>query len=342
MRYLQLVADFEAREPIAFPDNPVNTLRGAVGFRLKDLVCLHRNRTRSSCRGCLAEQACYFATCWESAFPLGDQPGLASRRDIPHPLVFDARFPGPSGFGPGRGFSFGVTLLGPAVDGLPFLLLALEEAGARGFSRTKGKARLVSVKVDGSGNPLSYGAGKKSLEKIEPLELCLDDPNLVPEGPQTSVGIEFLSPTSFKSKETGGVVNLPEFHRVIRSILKRCSSFQAADRRPTPKWDFGAIFSRAEKVRLVRSELFTSHWERFSARQRQRVFWGGVVGTAWFEGDITPFLPVLRAGEIVRVGRGTTFGQGRIRIRSSGFQASSEVVPPTSGNDKIPPSGGKA
>jgi CRISPR/Cas system endoribonuclease Cas6 (RAMP superfamily) len=41
---------------------------------------------------------------------------------------------------------------------------------------------------------------------------------------------------------------------------------------------------------------------------------GGFVGDATFEGDLAEFLPALRLGELVHVGKGTTFGLGKYRL----------------------------
>jgi hypothetical protein len=41
---------------------------------------------------------------------------------------------------------------------------------------------------------------------------------------------------------------------------------------------------------------------------------GGFMGTIEVEGDLTPFTPLLRAAEIVHVGRGTPFGLGRVEV----------------------------
>ncbi len=41
---------------------------------------------------------------------------------------------------------------------------------------------------------------------------------------------------------------------------------------------------------------------------------GGFVGRITFEGDLTPFLPYIRIGEAVHVGKATSFGLGRYRI----------------------------
>jgi CRISPR/Cas system endoribonuclease Cas6 (RAMP superfamily) len=41
---------------------------------------------------------------------------------------------------------------------------------------------------------------------------------------------------------------------------------------------------------------------------------GGFVGDITFEGDIGLFMPLIKAGEILHVGKGTGFGLGMYRI----------------------------
>ncbi len=55
-------------------------------------------------------------------------------------------------------------------------------------------------------------------------------------------------------------------------------------------------------------------WQRYSARQEQKINIGGFVGGITFEGNLTPFLPLLKAGETMHVGKGATFGLGRYKM----------------------------
>jgi CRISPR/Cas system endoribonuclease Cas6 (RAMP superfamily) len=41
---------------------------------------------------------------------------------------------------------------------------------------------------------------------------------------------------------------------------------------------------------------------------------GGFTGQITFEGEIRPFIPLVKAGEVLHVGKGTSFGLGRYRI----------------------------
>jgi len=41
---------------------------------------------------------------------------------------------------------------------------------------------------------------------------------------------------------------------------------------------------------------------------------GGLIGRVVYRGDLTPFTPYLRLGELVHVGKGTVMGMGRYQM----------------------------
>jgi len=44
------------------------------------------------------------------------------------------------------------------------------------------------------------------------------------------------------------------------------------------------------------------------------MLFGGLLGQLDLEGDLTPFVPLLRTAEILHVGKGATFGLWRIAV----------------------------
>jgi CRISPR/Cas system endoribonuclease Cas6 (RAMP superfamily) len=54
---------------------------------------------------------------------------------------------------------------------------------------------------------------------------------------------------------------------------------------------------------------------RYSGRQEHRISMGGFVGDVTFEGDVQPFVQIIKAGEILHVGKGTAFGLGRYGVQ---------------------------
>jgi CRISPR/Cas system endoribonuclease Cas6 (RAMP superfamily) len=75
------------------------------------------------------------------------------------------------------------------------------------------------------------------------------------------------------------------------------------------------IDQAATQVKLVKSNTSWYDWERYSNRQQQRMNMGGIVGELVYEGELAPFLPLLRLGMYTHIGKNTTFGLGKYVAR---------------------------
>ena len=83
-------------------------------------------------------------------------------------------------------------------------------------------------------------------------------------------------------------------------------------------WNFKPLLAEAEKLSM-RATLRWWDWQRYSARQQTTMNLGGLVGSFELSGDseiIQKFLPLLKIGEWLHVGKGTTFGLGKYQVRS--------------------------
>jgi CRISPR/Cas system endoribonuclease Cas6 (RAMP superfamily) len=81
---------------------------------------------------------------------------------------------------------------------------------------------------------------------------------------------------------------------------------------------------RAKTVKTVAKDLRWVEWERYSGRQDTTMLMGGFVGSARFQGDLGEFVPLLRLGELVHVGKGTVFGLGLFDLRRGGSASRDE------------------
>jgi CRISPR/Cas system endoribonuclease Cas6 (RAMP superfamily) len=54
--------------------------------------------------------------------------------------------------------------------------------------------------------------------------------------------------------------------------------------------------------------------QRYSSRQCQSMRMEGFVDRVTYAGDLTPFLVLLKLGELIHVGKGAVFGLGQMRI----------------------------
>jgi hypothetical protein len=91
-------------------------------------------------------------------------------------------------------------------------------------------------------------------------------------------------------------------------------------------WTFRSLLEQADAVRVVEPNLRWKEWTRWSNRQQRQIDMGGYVGELTLEGDLAPFAALLRTAEIVHVGKGATFGLGRVKLGELGVEG--HVGPP--------------
>ncbi|MDZ7360756.1 MAG: CRISPR system precrRNA processing endoribonuclease RAMP protein Cas6 [candidate division KSB1 bacterium] len=77
-------------------------------------------------------------------------------------------------------------------------------------------------------------------------------------------------------------------------------------------WEFHPLLVAADAVKIVHRDLRWMDWERRSNRQKTEMLMGGFVGEMVLEGDLSPFVDLLRTCEVVHVGKGCVFGNGKI------------------------------
>ena len=126
------------------------------------------------------------------------------------------------------------------------------------------------------------------------------------------ITISILTP--LRLRFDGHITDKLEFHVLIRNLLRRISSLSYFHCGEKLDIDFKGLIEKAGAVKQAASNMRWYDWERYSTRQEEWMSLGGVTGTVAYEGDISDFMPFLRLGEYVHVGKGTSFGLGKYEI----------------------------
>jgi CRISPR/Cas system endoribonuclease Cas6 (RAMP superfamily) len=134
-------------------------------------------------------------------------------------------------------------------------------------------------------------------------------------GGSDTIAIEFATPTRIKFD--GHLVEQPDFHHLVRPLLRRLSSLSYFHCDHKLDLDFRGLIERAQRVERVTSDLRWHDWERYSSRQQQHMSLGGFVGRAAYRGDLREFLPLFAWGEVLHVGKAASFGLGKYSIGQS-------------------------
>lgn len=229
----------------------------------------------------------------------------------PHPFIIEPPHEGKNKYDPDEEITFNLILIGKGIDYIPYFIYTFSELGNTGIGRAKGRYELRKVVThDGT----IYSSDTGTLKAISPASLPLDiNAKDFDTDTPSSLTIQFLTPT--RIVYNGHLAPALEFHMLIRNLLRRISLLYYFHCGGDPSgWDFRGLIKKAEAIKVKDSHLRWQDIERYSTRQNTRMKLGGFVGEITFEGNIDPFMPLLRAGEVLHVGKATAFGLGQFRI----------------------------
>lgn len=213
-----------------------------------------------------------------------------------------------------------LTLVGPACQAYGWALMAIARGLRLGLGKSRERWEIAAVerlRPDGSCEPLCAEALSAMPSTLVPDHLDLDtEPIRKPQ----QVVIVLHSPT--RLLRGGRLVRSGQelgFEVLIARILDRFRGL-FGDRasevlRPENR---ARMEDEAARVPLVRDETRWIDVPDYSARSRSALLMGGLMGRLVYGEGAARFLPILRAGEILHVGKNPTAGCGRMEVEHEG------------------------
>lgn len=308
--FYRLRFQFRSAGALYFPPyKSGNIVRGAFGSIFRKLVCI------PSCRDaklCDVRSACPFARVFEPKAAHHEGPsGLA---DWPRPFVFRASHLDGSTVRQGEAFHFDVHIFDVRDPALAYFVLAFAQLAREGLGPGRARADMEAVdQLDLSGMTVARlfdGDRVHMGELTAPIAIDMDMKESL--GRVEQVRVRFVTPTELKSGHQ--VAERPEFGILFGRLRDRVSTLRTLYGRGPLEIDFRASGERAAEVRIVRCELRRMAVDRLSTHTGQRHFLGGFVGEVDYEGNLGEFMPYLRLGSWVGVGRQTVWGKGCLTI----------------------------
>lgn len=294
----------KAKTCIRLPVYKGGTLRGAFGYALKRIVCVHR---RAVCDHCILEKQCVYGYIFDTS-PPDDSEILRDHSNVPRPFIIEPPLDRNTYYRPGDEITFGLVLIGKAIELLPYFILAFEKLGEAGIGRGRGKFSLQKVE---SNDEEIYPSNSETLGQ-EPGILRVSDLAIDPNMDEQRMTLRFLTP--LRMKYQGRLTDRPEFHILIRNLLRRISSLAYLHCGITADMDPRSMIASIRDVVIENTDIHWYDWHRYSTRQEAQMTLGGLIGKVTYVGDMKPFFPLLRIGEYVHIGRNTSFGLGKYVI----------------------------
>jgi hypothetical protein len=277
---------------------PGNIVRGALGSVLRRIACVpecpgHAGRDVGECD---RRTDCAYARIFEPAALLTGPRGIgpSGLSDWPRPFVLRAAHLDGQALAPGQGFWLAVNVFEMRYPVFDYFEGAFRELTAEGLGPGRGQADLLSA------------------EQLDPISIPLES-----DLPETRrIRVAFRTPTELKSNAEP--VAKPEFGVLFARARDRVSTLRSLYGAGPLEIDFEALGERASAVRMTRCQVRHLTARRRSSRTGQSHGIGGLVGWAEYEGDLSEFLPILRAAQWTGVGRHCVWGNGELRVETIG------------------------
>lgn len=290
-----------------------STLRGGFGSAFLRIACAQRGK---SCKECLLTHNCPYSYIFETSPPQGSE-ALRNYENVPRPFVLEPPLETQVNYAPGDKLIFNLLLFGKAINYLPYFIITFQELGEIGIGKGRGKYRLKRVQAVNDWTDSVKEIYDDRTNMVRQVDLTMNGselPNLIPHNlcANSFLTLNFVTMTRLKYQHE--FVSKPEFHIVLRNLLRRLSSLYYFHHGQPLDVDYQGIIARAEQVELVEDKTQWVDWERYSSRQDSRMNLGGIVGSATYNGDIRELLPLIFLGQWTHVGKAATFGMGKYEI----------------------------
>jgi len=290
-----------AHEPVHLPRYKGAVFRGGFGLAFRRVACPF---PKQECAACLLREKCVWSYIFATPRPK-DATVMRKYETVPHPFIIEPPADDATQFPAGAELTFNLILIGRALDYVPYFILAFEQMAEQGLGPGRARFRLTAVRQD---NTTLYDGRTKTITaplKTTTLRLTAGPARI------TSATIRLLTPTCIIYQ--GKMSRRPQFHVLIRSLLRRIGLLAYFHDQPVTL-DYQSLIGQAQEVKTAVMHLAGYEWRRYSSRQERPIEMQGMTGTVTYEGELGPFLPYLKAGEILHVGKGTTFGMGKYEM----------------------------
>ena len=295
-------------EPLHLRGYLGNTLRGALGTALRDTVCNWPDRDCVLCSGAAdcAWVRLFRTSCLHVHLSKGAQATPTP------PIVLEPPLTGGT-FEPGDELALELVLVGNAIADLATISRACEHLGDRGVGNRRSRVRLVGVDfVHAHGTARLYAPDQMRCHD-PPLEptLATAAPLTGVMAPQKVLTVRLLTPLRLKSR--GRLRRDVDFAGLVEAADWRIRQLETlhTERRHLPERE--TVLAAATRCTTATKDLRWEDWDLDSVARGQRPV-GGLVGTLCIEGEWHSLLPLLRLAEQVHVGKGATYGLGRIAL----------------------------
>ncbi|HAZ60385.1 MAG TPA: CRISPR-associated protein Cas6 [Gammaproteobacteria bacterium] len=298
--------DIRLIDPIRLPDYAGSLIRGQLGASLRRIACMTGQRR---CEGCPLLRTCPYPAIFETPAPASHT--LQRFSEVPNPYVVEPPPLGARVVEAGGMLSFGLVLIGRALDQLPLIAYAMQRALESGLGKQRSRASIDDIMLE-------HSTGQTSIWDHDSRRVLSHDAALTVPSAEDKPSLTLRFATPLRLQHQGRPLDAEELtpRRLITALMRRANLlFDLHANRP------GLIEAPSELARLAEGlvderDLRWRDWTRYSSRQQAEMKLGGVLGTWRLEGNLSPFYSLLWLGQWLHVGKNATMGLGRYTLEA--------------------------
>ena len=309
--------EIKAETDVVLPDYKGSTFRGVFGHIFKDVMCISHS---GECGECSFDKVCMFKKIFDSPPPSGSLK-LRNYSAVPHPYVIEPPLDQKNFYKKNEIIKFSLILIGQAISLFPYFAYSFGLAGKEGIGRQKkGKFIITKIINDKDKEVLYYYKNDelKSLNNYYSINDFTSKDSYKDE--RFLVNLKFITPTRIMFNEK--LVSEPEFHIYVRNALRRISNLNffhcindAGKLELELELDFNYYIEKSLDISSKKSLKWYS-LDRYSNRQKTHMKLSGFIGDISFENVPYEYLWIIKLGELIHIGKNTTFGHGKYSLVS--------------------------
>lgn len=292
-----------------------SSLRKDFSLVFKQITC---TEISCHCKSCKKKKDCPYYISLEVAQGIPD-PEYKRYQTPPKPFIFEPPLKRKSFFSKNEDLYFDLILVGKTLEYFPFFAASLRRLGQIGIGRNQGKYSMKRIfALDLLRNVVAGEYDFNSSEQAGDRDFSVSLGQLYAKYSRENDAVNQVNvtlATPLRMKRIGAEKWHLYFRTLMRNILTRIANLAYAYSGCTDFLHFPEIIYDAGSVHTIRENFTWEDWRSRAVRESSsNVRLGGCLGDVSYRGEITAFWPILRLGEVLHIGKNTSFGLGRILV----------------------------
>lgn len=296
----------KAKASGTMPSYSGSVWRGMLGRELYRLSCL--NKQAKTCEGCNFKNGCAYGATYE---PTSTEfaPDLAVKmKYLPPPFVLESPYFQNGKWEKGDSIVISIMIYSYGVHYLHYMLEAFFAISQSGVGKNRIPFDIVSLELD------RYQEESKELLVNNELEYEWITPEQInfTKAPNTKA-VQIILDTPLRLQKSGEIVTELDKETFFVNCYRRAAILYEVNNLTLPYTE-EELMNYVESISIVKPNVYTSSWSRYSGKTKKVIDLGGLKGTFQLKGDLEPVLSILEFASYFHIGKQTVFGLGKFSM----------------------------